>query len=173
MDGFDRNTMSWEELFLRNVYLIASKSRDKSSKLGAVIVKDNRVIASGYNGLPQNVRYMVDERHQRPLKYEFYEHAERNSIYTCARHGVATKEAILITNGIACSDCARAIIQSGIIEIWYHKQWQDKQYEVYNGKWTENLKRSTDMFNEAGIRIRSLDIQLGLKTLINYQLVEV
>lgn len=172
-NSYDLNTMSWDELFLRHVYLIGSKSRDISSKLGSVIIRENRIIGSGYNGLPQHVDYDINERHDRPLKYSFYEHSERNSLYNCAREGISTKGAILITNGIPCVDCARGVIQSGIKEVCYHKQWQDKQYEIYEGKWTESLKLSWQMFMEAGVRVRGIDMFLGLKTKMNYQLIEV
>ncbi len=171
--NYDDNTMSWDELFLRHVYLIGSKSRDKSTKIGAVIVKNNRIISSGYNGLPQGVNYWPSARNERPEKYNYYEHAERNAIYSCAKEGISTKDAYLFTNGIACSDCARAIIQSGVKEIAFHSDWQAKQHEEYLGRWTESLQRSLSMFAEAEVNVRPIEKALGIKTLMNGKLIEV
>ncbi len=167
------NIPSWDELFMRNVYLIASKSRDKSSQLGSVIVRDKRVIQTGYNGLPQGVEYDDPAIEERPEKYHWFEHSERNSFFSCSRHGIATLGAVLYTQGIPCSDCARAAIQSGIIEVIYHKQWQDKQHEIYPGKWTESLKRSVSMFEKAKVKLRSFDMYLDTDSLMNGQLIKV
>jgi len=166
-------TPSWDELFMRNVYLIASKSRDTSSWLGAVIVKDKRIISSGYNGLPQGIEYDNIEMHQRPTKYFYYEHGERNSIYSCARHGISSLGATLFTLGIPCADCARAIIQAGIKEVVYHKQWQETQFEIYPGKWTESLEHSKLMFEKSATTLRIFDKPLSLQTLMNGKLINV
>lgn len=151
---------SWDELFMRHAYLIATKSKDERTQIGAVIVKDNRVISEGYNGIPQRVLDNVSARQERPEKYFWFEHAERNSVFGCARHGISSAGATIYTQGIPCADCSRAVIQAGIREVVVHSRWE-KQFNV--DKWKENAIRSKKMFEEAGLRVRSIDTRLGIK----------
>src|SRR5438045_6573381 len=104
---------SWDEYFMRHVYLVASKSKDTRTKIGAVIVRDKRIISEGYNGICQGVYDHIESRYVKPKKYFFFEHGERNAVYGCARHGIATLGAKIYTQGIPCADCARAVIQAG------------------------------------------------------------
>ena len=76
---------NWDELFLRHVYLIGSKSKDKSTQIGAVLVSDGGIISEGYNGICRRVNDTLPARNIRPDKYNWYEHGERNSIYNAAR----------------------------------------------------------------------------------------
>lgn len=116
---------TWDALFIEIARTYARKSKDGSTRVGAVIVgpdRDQR--AGGFNGLPRGV---VDDparfpwsasRHRRPEKYSWYEHAERNAIYNAARTGVATGGCTMYTaGGPPCADCARAVIQCGIVEV--------------------------------------------------------
>jgi len=75
----------WNVWFMQGVYWVASKSKDPKTKIGALIVKDTRIISTGYNGIPIGVDDNVETRHQRPEKYKWYEHGERNAIYAAAR----------------------------------------------------------------------------------------
>lgn len=154
---------SWDELFMRHVYLIASKSKDTRTKIGAILVRDKRVISEGYNGMPMGVCDCKPERFERPEKYFWFEHAERNSVYTCARYGIATEKTVMFTQGVPCADCARAVIQGGISEVVVHKQWQHFEKEFYWEKWLDSTKRSTAMLEEAGIPVRVYDGILGVK----------
>ena len=92
----------------------------------------------------------MNERQERPEKYYWMEHAERNAIYNATLNGISLKNCVMYTNGIPCMDCARAIIQSGIKEVIVDKKWNDKNSE----KWKEHTKRTIEMFNEVGIKIR-------------------
>lgn len=98
-------------------------SKDRSRKVGAVLVDpEGGVCATGYNGFPRGVNDDYDERHERPTKYDFVEHSERNVIYQAARKGIATQGCTLYTwaegsdIGV-CTNCARAIIQAGIVKV--------------------------------------------------------
>lgn len=166
--------MGWDELFMRHVYLIASKSKDISTKVGAVIVKNNAIISEGYNGICKGVLDSVDERHISPEKYYWFEHAERNSIFHCARNGIATDNTILYTQGLPCSDCTRSIIQSGIKEIVIHEEWDiGISLKLNRIKWQESCKRSDIMLNEAGILLRMFRGKLGCKTMVDGKIFEV
>ena len=114
-----RPATEWDQYFIDMVTLVASKSRDPSTKCGAVIVSDdNAVLSTGYNGFPRGVEYK-SERLQRPLKYEFIEHGERNAILNAARHGIGLLGTKMYLNfrPECCVDCTKAVIQSGITEV--------------------------------------------------------
>lgn len=148
--------MSWHEYFMKMATLVASKSKDRSTKVGAVLVGEgNAVLGVGYNGMVRNINDNLDIRHERPQKYSWFEHSERNCIYNAARHGVKVGGAKLYISGhgTPCADCARAIIQSGIVEII-------TLYGKFDGKgalWEENMKISLEMLKEAGVKITWLD----------------
>jgi len=92
--------MNWNEFFFRHVYLVALKSKDPSTQIGAVLVnpEDKAVIASGYNGFPRGVKDTYERLNDRSIKYELVVHAEVNAIVDCARRGVCCKGAILYNN---------------------------------------------------------------------------
>ena len=152
---------SWDEFFMKHVYLVITKSRDTSTKFGSVLVKDNEIFSEGFNGMPRGVDDSVLERYVRPEKYYWFEHAERNSIYNCAKAGRCTNLATAYVSCVPCADCARAFIQSGIIEIVYHVQCQEKWNELNPTKWMENQRRSNIMFEEAKVKVRGIDINLN------------
>jgi dCMP deaminase len=157
---------TWDEYFMRHVYLVASKSKDTRTKIGAVLVRDKRVISEGYNGICKGVYDHVLERYERPEKYFWFEHGERNAIFGCALHGISSKDANLYTQGIPCADCTRAVIQAGISSVIIHKQWGDKnKTKDTDTTWRRGLDRSYKMFEEAGITVRVFNLVLGVKGL--------
>jgi len=153
--------MEWDEYFLNMAKLVASKSKDPNTKCGCIIVgPDNEVRSCGYNGLPRNVNY-TSERNERPIKYYFYEHAERNAIYNSSRVGIPLKgcRAYIIatsktnTGNLPCCDCTRSIINVGIVEIVLEKKNKEIN-DIPTGTWRDGLKYSEDMLNEAGVKVR-------------------
>ena len=112
--------LSWDELFIIQAEVISQKSKDPSTKVGCVIVgSDNAVLSMGFNGFPRGIDETITERWERPEKYNWVEHAERNAIYNAARHGInlSGARAYLNWEPKPCADCTRALIQSGIKEI--------------------------------------------------------
>ena len=100
----------WDERFMEMARTIAGWSKDRSRKVGCVIVGPGKEIrASGYNGFPRDVNDDVEARHQRPAKYRWTEHAERNAIYNAARSGVSTMGCVIYLPWFPCMDCSRAI----------------------------------------------------------------
>jgi dCMP deaminase len=137
---------SWLEKFKELTQLVASWSKDRSTKVGAIIVsRDNRVISTGYNGFPINCDDDVDERHERPAKYLWTEHAERNALYAASSYGISTNGLIMITTMFPCADCARGIIQSGIDTLYTTAPSETR--------WDESHKVSTTMLKESGVSI--------------------
>jgi len=146
-----------DQLFMNMVYLIASLSKDKNTHTGAVVVgPDNEIRSLGYNGFVRGLNDNVPERQEKPEKYFWFEHAERNAIYNATLTGVSLKGCKIYTNGIPCSDCARAIIQSGIKEVIFDKTWEENNMQ----KWSESSKRSLQMFLETGVKIRYINVKI-------------
>ncbi len=145
--------MTWDEYYLDMARLTAKKSKDPSTKCGAVIVgKNNEVRAIGFNGIPRNCTES-ERRNTRPIKYSFYEHAERNAIYNAARVGIPLEDCKIYITGAPCCDCARAIIQSGIGEVIFPKV--DEQ-NGFVQRWQESIDIGNEMFLEADIFVRQV-----------------
>lgn len=113
----DEKTAIWDSRFFGLAQRIAEWSSDPSTKVGAVIVgPENDVRALGYNGLPRNIED-TGAYYDRPLKYVWIEHAERNAIYAAARAGTSLSGARMYVSWFPCADCARAIVQVGLKEV--------------------------------------------------------
>lgn len=98
--------------------LVSSWSKDRNRQVGAVIVDHRNVVVSlGWNGFPRGVDDGIDCRHDRPNKYFWTEHAERNAIYNAASTGHRLMDCRIYTTLFPCAECGRAIIQSGIKEV--------------------------------------------------------
>lgn len=143
--------INWDNYFMSIAYLIASKSKDERTHIGAVIVGQNKEIKStGYNSFVRGLIDYIPERQEKPEKYYWFEHAERNAIYNATLIGTSLKGCKMYTNGIPCMDCARGIVQAGIIEVVVDKKWDSD-----NGKkWSDHAKRTIQMFDEVGVKIR-------------------
>lgn len=142
--------------YLIKAYKTAAESPDLSTQNGAVIRTVDGRLVRACNELPYRVA-AKQERLERPLKYQFTEHAERNAIYFAARHGIRLEGSTMYVPWFACADCARAIIQSGIIRVVGHKQMMDGTPE----HWKESIARAFEMLGEAGIETKLVDAVLG------------
>lgn len=149
---------------LKEAYRVALKSPDPSTQNAALLVTDNgTILSAAYNCFPNNVLY-TPERLERPLKYKIIEHAERNSIYTAARHGISTSGLTMVCPWAACTDCARGIIQAGIKRLITHKQAGDRSPDF----WRQEIDIANQMLSEAGVEILSFDGEVGFtKTVLH------
>ena len=121
-------------------FLISTWSKDTSTKTGALVVGPDREIrATGYNGLVRGVDDNIPERMERPTKYDFFEHAERNAIYNACLTGTSLKGCTLYATHSPCTDCARAIIQAGIKTVVTNKVIIDENYAPY-------MKRAAELY---------------------------
>lgn len=138
----------WEIRFMDLARHIASWSKDRSKKVGAVIVDDDkRVISMGYNGFPQHFDDNIEERHQKPLKLFYMVHAEANALYSANRAGIKTKGTTIYVTFPPCSECAKGIIQSGIKRVVCCPINSDKS------SWIKTTKEAKKMLEEAGVEI--------------------
>ena len=143
--------MNWTEYFLGIAEQVKLKSKDESTQIGAVIVgKDREILSTGYNSFPRGLDDNLPERQERPLKYFYFEHAERNAIYNAARVGIPLDgSTIYLTSGLPCSDCGRAIINSGINTVYCKRECTTKNKE----KWMESQDIAYKMLLECGVRV--------------------
>jgi len=132
--------------YLQIAKAIAQLSKD-TTKVGAVIIgKNGEGGPWGYNGAPRKCNADEDERRERPEKYFWFEHAERNSIYAAARAGFSTNGTTLVVTHPPCIDCARAIVQAGIVRVISANP--DSEFMA---RWNDSSERSKRLFDECGI----------------------
>lgn len=167
----------WAERFIKMAEFVAQWSKDPGTKCGAVIVgEDNEVLATGFNGFPRGVaetkpvvvestndtwvEEWLNERWDRPEKYEWVEHAERNAVYNAARNGVRLAGSTMYLNYAVecCSDCARAIIQAGIRKVVgpagrpFPGQGKGIFYDKHGCNYT--------MLEEAGVIVENVEVDV-------------
>jgi dCMP deaminase len=146
-----RQRPDWDEYFLDIAALVSRRSSCRRRSVGAVLVKERRILATGYNGAPTGLRHCLDlgclreqnnvpsgERHElcRGL------HAEQNSIIQAALHGVSVKEATLYCTNHPCVICAKMIINAGVAKVIFREGYSDQLSE--------------EMLQEAGVSVRKI-----------------
>ena len=140
--------MDWDSYFTSMAKLVASKSKDRSTKVGCVIVgPSNEVRSTGYNGFCRGIDDNVEARHCRSEKYLWAEHAERNAIYNAARNGIRLEDCTLYSTIFPCSDCARGIIQSGIRRV------VTTRYNKSTSMPDHSFDKALEMFTEVGVEL--------------------
>ena len=143
--------MTWDEYFLLIADTVRQKSKDPSSKIGAVIVnKDHSVLSTGFNGFPRGINETIGARWVRPDKYKYVAHAESNAIFNACKTGVALEGSTLYLLGMGppaapCTECAKAIIQSGI------KRVVGRGYKPVPENWEGDFEFSLALLKEAGV----------------------
>lgn len=140
---------SWDEYFMTLANEVATRTTCMRRGVGAVIVKDKRILATGYNGAPSGVRHCIEtgclreqlgvpsgQRHEicRGL------HAEQNAIVQAARYGIDISGASIYINTQPCVVCAKMLINAGIREVIYENPYPDEL--------------SMQMLEEAGVKLR-------------------
>ena len=146
------NRPGWDEYFLEVAYLVSKRATCLRRRVGAVLVKDKKILATGYNGAPSGIRHCIDtdclrdklkipsgERHElcRGL------HAEQNVLLQAALYGVSTKNSALYVTNQPCIICAKMLINAGINEIIVADGYPDKM--------------ARDFLKEAKIKIRKIN----------------
>lgn len=147
---------SFDEWVFDLVQHARKMSNDPHTQVGAVIINDG-IRAIGWNSFCGPIEELVNcipDKFERPEKYHWFEHAERNAIYQCLRNGVSLKGASIYQNGLPCTDCARAIAKSGISQVVINKDVLDSK-EWKSPKYTQDvMERSKIILEEFGVKIR-------------------
>ena len=112
--------MNWFDYYINITKAVALKSKDPSTKIGAIIVsKDHKIISTGFNGFPRGYPDNY-ENMTREDKLFLTVHAEENAIVNAARHGICTDECSIYLSGLPpCHKCAGIIVQAGIKLVAY------------------------------------------------------
>jgi len=144
----------WDEYFMKIAQVAAMRSNCIKRKVGAVIVRDKRIISTGYNGTPRGTRNCNEGGCPRcnsladsgtRLDECLCSHAEENAITQSAYHGTSVKDATIYTTFAPCLMCSKMIINSGIIEV------------VFNVNYPLN-DMAFRLFEQAGVRVRQLKL---------------
>ncbi|WP_227396791.1 ComE operon protein 2 [Jeotgalibacillus aurantiacus] len=133
--------ISWDQYFMAQSHLLALRSTCTRLAVGATIVRENRIIAGGYNGSIKGGThcidegcYVIDNHCVRTI------HAEINALLQCAKFGAATEGAHLYVTHFPCLQCSKAIIQAGIQKIYYATDYKNHPY-------------AEELFEQAGVHI--------------------
>jgi len=125
---------TWDEYFMEITHLVAKRSTCLRRQVGAVIVKDKNILATGYNGAPSGVAHCLDvgclrERLQIPSgeRHELCRglHAEQNAIIQAAKHGTNIDGGILYCTTMPCIICSKMLINAGIRRVVYEEGYSD------------------------------------------------
>jgi dCMP deaminase len=131
---------SKDQYFMQIAKVVASRSTCLRHKVGSVMVRDGRILSTGYNGVPKGLEHCIDigcarEGVPSGTKHELCRavHAEQNSIVQAAIHGVCIEGATLYCTHRPCSLCAKMLINVGIKRIVYDEDYPDKSALVMLG----------------------------------------
>ena len=139
----------WDDRFLAIAYSASTWSKDPGTKVGAAIVSDRRIIATGYNGFPEGVDDSRERYEDRETKLSLTVHAEVNAILNAAKAGARTEDATLYVTFPPCVRCATSVIQSGIKRVVCPK------IESAPPRWQDSFKRGKELLEEAGVQVVS------------------
>lgn len=139
------------EEYLRNAYCVAAQSRDPSNQNGAVLVSQHGIIiGTAPNNFAVGVKFTHERAETRPKKYRYFEHAERAVTYQAARAGHKTYAATMYCPWAACCDCARAIINTGVLTLVMHRV----RMSMTPVRWREESDEAHVMLQEAGVTMK-------------------
>jgi dCMP deaminase len=140
----------WDNRFMKLAREISTWSKDPSTKIGAVIVNDERrILATGYNGFPRGIEDTDERLKDREQKYPLIVHGEMNALMNALYSGVSVKDATLYVWGLPiCAECTKNVIQSGIKRVVV--PFPEHAPEKWQKQWNELSK---PMYEEAGVSI--------------------
>lgn len=142
---------SWDEYFISIAELVSKRSTCLRRNVGAIIVKDKRILATGYNGAPSKIDHCsqtgcIREKLKIPSgeRHELCRglHAEQNAFLQAALHGTSLKDSTIYSTTQPCIICAKMIINAGIKEVVIKGDYPDKM--------------AKEFLNEAKIRVRRM-----------------
>ena len=137
---------SWDKYFLQIAELVATRATCPRLHVGAVLVKDRKIISTGYNGAPRKTDqcdevgcYLVNNHCARAL------HAEENAVIAAAYHGVSTNDATLYVRYFPCDRCAKVIINAGVNRVVYEQDYKNSDQSF-----------TREMFKQAGVKLERI-----------------
>ena len=152
--ALNRKRPDWEVYFLKMAQLASTRSTCIRRHVGAVLVKEKKILATGYNGAPSGISHCADvgclrDEEQIPSgqRHELCRglHAEQNAILQAAYHGVSIQGSVLFCTNFPCVICSKMLINAGIRQIFYLEGYPDSLSET--------------MLNEAGMDLRRIEME--------------
>lgn len=151
-----KDEISWDQYHYEDTKRVARKAKDPSRKTGAIAVRDNVRLMSGFCGFPKGVNDRIAERYAREVKNFYTIHAEANVVALSARKGVSLEGATLYSNLHPCYSCANAIIQAGIVRVVCKRLPPNPlRNEIYR------FDLAREVMLEAGLEICEIDDEDG------------
>ncbi|OEF95768.1 ComE operon protein 2 [Desulfuribacillus alkaliarsenatis] len=145
------NRISWDEYFMAQAKILALRSSCERLSVGAVLVKDRRTIAGGYNGSITGDEHcidvgckVVDNHCVRTI------HAEINALLQCAKFGVSTEGAEAYVTHFPCLHCAKALIQAGVKAVYWENDYRNSEYAI-------------ELFEKSGVKLGKVEIKSSLQ----------
>lgn len=143
----------WDKRMMDLARLVATWSKDPSTKVGAVVTAGREILGIGYNGFPRAVHDDEDRYNDRSIKYKLIVHAEVNALITASAHGrMRLAGCTLYTTKPPCSECTKLLLQYGLCELVYPAPPDDASAE----RWAADGEWSQLMLAEANIMVRVL-----------------
>lgn len=145
---------SWDEYFMKAAFLVSERSTCLRRHVGAVLIKDKQILATGYNGAPMGITHCdktgcLREKLKVPSgqRHEICRglHAEQNVLLQAAKHGVSVRGSSIYITNAPCSICAKMIINAGITEVIIADSYPDSMAKKF--------------LKEAKIKLRKVDIK--------------
>lgn len=141
------NLTKWDLRFLKIAHEVCTWSKDPSTKCGCVLVKDRRVIATGYNGFPANISDTFERYNNREFKLAVVVHAEKNALFNAAKNGSTTEGCTAYITWPPCCQCASALIQAGVTLVVCPNP------NTAPTRWVENFLLANELLFEAGVTV--------------------
>ena len=153
------------QAFLREAYLYAwENSEEPTTKTGAVIVNDRRIIARGANHFPRGIVPTDEQISDRQWKYRHIIHAEPSAIYSAARKGEKLEGAVMYMPWVPCVPCAKAIVDSGIGEFIGH----EAMIMMTPERWWDDCGYAVDFLGTCGVKMSMYRGKIGgVRSLFN------
>lgn len=125
------NRIPWDQYFISQSLVLALRSTCKRLMVGAVIVRDKRIISGGYNGSVSGEVHCIDEGCYMEGNHCVRTiHAEMNALLQCAKFGVQTEGAEIYVTHFPCLNCTKMLIQAGIKKVYYLNNYHNHEYAI-------------------------------------------
>ena len=150
---------TWHKRMIQMAHLVASWSKDPSTKCGAVITNYNHdPLSWGYNHFPARVPDNVEDYADREKKLSQVIHAELDAIIKCVQRYNPMGKHMFIT-GPSCDRCAAHVIHAGINKVyWPTLESSNAQTRSYRERWPDSIERALSMYNSAGVEVHEIDM---------------
>ncbi len=152
---FKKTRPNWDEYFMKIAKVVATRSNCMKRHVAALIVKDKRIISTGYNGTPRGVKNCSEggcprcnsfSESGKNLEECLCSHGEENAIVQAAYHGISIKGATLYSTFAPCLTCTKMIINAGLVEVVYNLDYPMSE-------------TSLKLLQEAGVKVRQYKVE--------------